>query len=451
MINLNFKYNQNKVIVQCNANDNMRDICQKFASKINVDVDSKIYIFNNTKLNINSELNLTFAEQVNSDDIINKEIQVFDNKDNEYTIKFTYKGENKEIKVKDTETVGSLTDIIGKYIKKKKTSFYSLYNGKAIVKDDMDKPINQITKLIDKSDKKMDLVIEDGLEEEEEEEKEEEVKRKHSVKNTIRNTSIQDDENEEDNDSEGLIYRTSKEAGTFLIKIHLVLFIQFFMIGLFIWLGFLFNFEEKFVDKNRIWSLILITLFSFFLTSFTLCYNSVHKKWLSFNIFLYIPVITLYIFLLSKYTKKDYFLIQISLFISDFLGIIIFILIVRRYKGFGVLIFTLIFNASLMITFYYKEIFDIKEKKAIIIISILSFIFIAYITIFNDIARQKFEDNEIRGAVFHFNYNIFYPALTFFIIIVISAFIIIICGIISAICIIVTVFLLITMFFKSLR
>ena len=82
----------------------MRDICQKFASKINADVDSKIYIFNNAKLNINSDLNLTFAQQVNSDDIDGKEIQVFDNKDSEYTVNFIYKGVNKEIKVKETET-----------------------------------------------------------------------------------------------------------------------------------------------------------------------------------------------------------------------------------------------------------------------------------------------------------------------------------------------------------
>ena len=84
MININFKYNQNTIIIQCNANDCMRDICKKFASKIDADVDSKIYILNNTKLNINSDLNLTLAQQINSDDINDKEIQVFDNKDKEY-------------------------------------------------------------------------------------------------------------------------------------------------------------------------------------------------------------------------------------------------------------------------------------------------------------------------------------------------------------------------------
>jgi len=190
MININFKYNQNTIIIQCNANDCMRDICQKFASKINADVDSKVYIFNNTKLNINTDLNLTFAQQINSDDINDKEIQVYDNKDKEYTVKFTYKGENKEIKVKETETVGGLTDIIGRYIKKKKNSFFSLYNGNAILADDMDKPINQITKKLDQSDKQMDLIIEDGMEEEEEGEEEDGKRRRRSTKKSINNTSI---------------------------------------------------------------------------------------------------------------------------------------------------------------------------------------------------------------------------------------------------------------------
>ena len=457
MININFKYNQNKIIVQCNVNDCMRDICKKFASKINADVDSKVYIFNNTKLNISSDLNLTFAQQINSDDINDKEIQVYDNKDKEYTVKFTYKGENKEIKVKETETVGGLTDIIGKYIKKKKNSFFSLYNGNAILADDMDKPINQITKQLDQSDKQMDLIIEDGMEEEEEEGEEEGKRRRRSTRKSIKSTSIQgninENENEVDDAHEELIYRNSKDAGKFLIKIHIILFFQFLLIGIFTWLGFHFEFEQIIIDSNKsmIWSLIIVTLFSFFIASLLFCYNSEKQSCLSFDIFVYIPIIIIYAFLLSNYTKNDYILIQLSLFISDFLGVIIFIFIFRRYKGIGALLFALAFNTGLILLFYYKEIFYIKEKSAIITISILSFIFIAYISIFNHIARQKFGDSEIKGAVFHFNYNIFYPALFMLVTCLISAIISAICGIIIAVCLIIIALSTIAMFFQSLR
>ena len=457
MININFKYNQNKIIVQCNVNDCMRDICKKFASKINADVDSKVYIFNNTKLNISSDLNLTFAQQINSDDINDKEIQVYDNKDKEYTVKFTYKGENKEIKVKETETVGGLTDIIGKYIKKKKNSFFSLYNGNAILADDMDKPINQITKQLDQSDKQMDLIIEDGMEEEEEEGEEEGKRRRRSTRKSIKSTSIQgninENENEVDDAHEELIYRNSKDAGKFLIKIHIILFFQFLLIGIFTWLGFHFEFEQIIIDSNKsmIWSFIIVTLFSFFIASLLFCYNSEKQSCLSFDIFVYIPIIIIYAFLLSNYTKNDYILIQLSLFISDFLGVIIFIFIFRRYKGIGALLFALAFNTGLILLFYYKEIFYIKEKSSIITISILSFIFIAYISIFNHIARQKFGDSEIKGAVFHFNYNIFYPALFMLVTCLISAIISAICGIIIAVCLIIIALSTIAMFFQSLR
>ena len=44
----------------------------------------------------------------------------------------------------------------------------------------MDKPINQITKQLDQSDKQMDLIIEDGMEEEEEEGEEEGKRRRRS-------------------------------------------------------------------------------------------------------------------------------------------------------------------------------------------------------------------------------------------------------------------------------
>ena len=456
MININFKYNQNTIIIQCNANDCMRDICQKFASKINADVDSKVYIFNNTKLNISSDLKLTFAQQITSEDINDKEIQVFDNKDSEYTVKFTYKGENKEIKVKDTETVGGVFDIIGNYLKKKKSSFFSLYNGNAILPDDMDKPINQITKQIDKLDKQMDLIIEDGMDEEEEKEQED-GKRRRSSAHSIKNTSIQDNENDNEeeiaNEYQDLIYRNSKSAGKFLIKIHLTLFFQFLMIGGLTWLGFHFKYEKIITDSNKsmIWTFTVLTLFSFFITSSLFCYKGEDQSCLSFDIFLYIPIIILYIFLLSNYTDNDYLLIQLSLCISDFLGVITFIFIFRRYKGFGALFFTLAFNTGLMLLFYYKEIFYIKEKNAIITICILAFIFIAYIMIFNDIARQKFRDTETKGAVFHFNYNIFYPALFIFIICLISGIITAICGIVIAVCLIIIALGIIGLFFQSLR
>ena len=461
MININFKYDQKNISVQCKTNESMRDICEKFASKVGANVDSKIYILDNTKLNIDSELALTFAQQIHSEDINGKEILVFDNRDNEYVIHLDYKGEKKLIKVKENEKISDMHKSIGKIIKRKMNSFYFLYNGKAIVKGDMNKEINQMAQSIDKKEKTMNIVIEDD-----EEEEKGEIERKNSVKISSSGLNInvpnnneevkekekekeKKNENEDKSAEEHFIYRNSREAGKFLLKIHLMLFIQFLTIGFFVWLGFLKDFEVTFISqtKSMVWSFVIITLFTFLITSFIVCYNSVQKSCLSFNILIYIPIMIIYFFLLSKFTEKDYILIQLSLFTSDFFCVLFSILLFRKYKGFITFIFIAASNISLILLYYYKKYLNLKEKKVIVTISILSFIFAAYINIFNYLARQKFEDYETRGAIFHFNYNIFIPALFFFIIILITA----ICGIITAVCLVILFFLLILIFFQSLR
>ena len=397
---------------------------------------------------------------MHSEDINGKEIQVFDIRDDEYIINVNYKGEEKLIKIKENEKVSDMYESIGKIFKRKKNSFYSLYNGKAIVKDDMNKNINQMAQPIDKNEKIMNLVMEDNDEEEEEE-----VERKNSVKKPSselnkkekkkkkKKKKEKENENEDESAEEHFVYRNSREAGKFLGKIHYMLLIQFLTIGFFVWLGFLKDFEVTFISqtKSMVWSFVIITLFTFLITSFIFCYNSDQKSCLSFNILIYIPIMIIYFFLLSKFTEKDYILIQLSLFTSDFFCVLVSILLFRKYKGFIAFIFIAASNISLILLYYYTKYLYLKEKNAIAIISIISFIFAAYISIFNDITRQKFEDYETRGAIFHFNYNIFIPALFFFIIILISSIIIAICGIIIAVLLVILFFLLILMFFKSLR
>ena len=60
MINAIFIYNEKKIFIQCNLEDKMRNICEKFAVKADIEVDSKIYLYNNKPLSINPELNKTF-------------------------------------------------------------------------------------------------------------------------------------------------------------------------------------------------------------------------------------------------------------------------------------------------------------------------------------------------------------------------------------------------------
>jgi len=128
MINVIFIYNEKKIFIQCNLEDKMRSICEKFAVKADIKVDSKIYLYNNKPLSINPELNKTFGEQIDSNDIGDKVITVLDHPDKEYTVKLHYEGTIKEVKLKQDDSYSSLFALIGNYFSLKAKGFYTLCN-----------------------------------------------------------------------------------------------------------------------------------------------------------------------------------------------------------------------------------------------------------------------------------------------------------------------------------
>ena len=161
MINAIFIYNGKKVLIQCNLEDKMRNICEKFAVKADIKVDSKIYLYNNKPLSINPELNKSFGQQINSTDTGDKEITVLDDPDKEYTVKLYYEGAVKEVKIKQDEKYGSLFTQIGNYFSLKTKSFYTLCNGVLVGgEDDLDKSISQLSNSMNKETNEINLLIE---------------------------------------------------------------------------------------------------------------------------------------------------------------------------------------------------------------------------------------------------------------------------------------------------
>jgi len=60
MINVTFIFKGENIIIQCNNNDKMKDICNKFITKVNIDINSVYFLFNVEKLNLDSSLKETF-------------------------------------------------------------------------------------------------------------------------------------------------------------------------------------------------------------------------------------------------------------------------------------------------------------------------------------------------------------------------------------------------------
>ena len=65
MAEVNFYYNSNNIIVQCNKYDKMKEIIKKFLNKIGTNQNSFVYIYNG---NIITKDDLTFNEISNTDD-----------------------------------------------------------------------------------------------------------------------------------------------------------------------------------------------------------------------------------------------------------------------------------------------------------------------------------------------------------------------------------------------
>ena len=63
MVEVEFIYNGIKTIIKCNTNDKMKDICQKFKEKAEIDNNMNIFYSYDGKVGFNEEL--TFEEIAN--------------------------------------------------------------------------------------------------------------------------------------------------------------------------------------------------------------------------------------------------------------------------------------------------------------------------------------------------------------------------------------------------
>jgi hypothetical protein len=96
-----FSYAGTEITIQCNKEDKIGDICKKFATKIDKNVNSLIFIYNGNKINYE----LTFKKQSNSVDNARNQMNVL-----------VYQNENDELKCKKCGEIMHL-DIIDNIIK----------------------------------------------------------------------------------------------------------------------------------------------------------------------------------------------------------------------------------------------------------------------------------------------------------------------------------------------
>ena len=72
MSEISFLYQSSETLIQCQKDDLMKDICIKFANKNKININDIYFIYNGNKINEN----LTFTQQVNTDDNIRNKMKI---------------------------------------------------------------------------------------------------------------------------------------------------------------------------------------------------------------------------------------------------------------------------------------------------------------------------------------------------------------------------------------
>ena len=400
MINTIFIYNGKRIYIQCNLEDKMRNICEKFALKADIKVDSKIYLYNNKPLSIIPELNKTFGQQIDSNDTGDKEIIVLDDPDKEYTVKLHYEGTVKEVKIKQNEKFGSIFEQIGNYFSLKAKSFYTLCNGALVGgEDELDKSISQLSNSMNKETNEINLLIEANESFLSEDNKE--------IKDDIQD--IQNPTKIDEIKAQEIKINERKKVVKFLFKIYVKLLVQYSFIGIFLCLGIYKKINKIFIRNNLSLALTVSfeTLFMIYIGILLLKYKKNKCLYcIYFHILIFIPFLTILLFLISSLIGDDPILTFIFLFVLDIISVILFLLIFKRNRGYGILLLALILNAIYICPLYitkHMTTFDHFNR-----IFSLASVLIFYILLFNNILTKKFDEDEGIAAIYFFNYSFFF-------------------------------------------
>ena len=97
-----FSYNGTELTIQCTKDDKMKDICKRFSTKVDINMNSLFFLYGGNKINYE----LTFMEQANSNDNNCNQMKVL-----------VYKKDNEELKCKKCGSIINLSilDNIIKY------------------------------------------------------------------------------------------------------------------------------------------------------------------------------------------------------------------------------------------------------------------------------------------------------------------------------------------------
>ena len=404
-MNAVFNYKDQKVIIQCNPDDKMINICKKFSIKIDADVNSKIYIYKSNLLN----LDLTYREQIQNTQDSQDEIKVFDNT-NLVTIKYNYGGQEKEVQLPRQENI---LKRISSIIKTPFDRINILLNGELASEEDLNKDFNKLSNNQNKNDNSINLII---SEREEEEDDDEELSKK------------KDDDNKDEKKKKKKEVKPFVKWTKSLFKIYLISIVQLLLIEIFLFLGFYFEINKIFTESLGLTLGVLIPssfvcgLLSFFMYLYQKTKNiKKYKKCTCCFLGIYPLFMIFYFFILSKFIEVKYILSILNLLLLDYASAIFTYMILKIKKKYAYIAITFVINLIYLVIFFF--IIEETNTKAIVLMSTVAILMILYNQIFNYSQLFFFNnDDEYIYATEIFNYFLFAPAGVIYILIILLVF-----------------------------
>ena len=297
-------------------------------------------------------------------------------------------GVKEKVVVKQGTKIGEAIEKLFKFLKKPLKKITLLYNGQVIDENERRKTFGHIANRLDKEKKEMHVLaygngIDDTLNDNE------------KPKNEDGTIKI-DENNEEPINEEEVTAYLLMNSWKFFIKLYVFLLVQFILISLLTFFGFQYDIDDYFSNTTAAfrWTCSVITIFVLISSTIPMCLSEKPKTGCCayFLWFVYIPIITIYCFLLKRHEGADiikgfYIIEQLIIFVLDCLFVIITNAIFKRYRGWINLLILSGINALaiyIMVGPLSDNYDNLKmSHTGFVNISIISSIMVALIIMFN--------------------------------------------------------------------
>ena len=108
MIEINFKFQKQDIVIKSDAGQLLQDVCEEFAKTAKVDLDNIFFVYNGEKINL--AMNYYVGQQFNLDSGEGQRIDLLVFKENPFSVVFKYFGVDYVIGAKETEKMKKIIE-----------------------------------------------------------------------------------------------------------------------------------------------------------------------------------------------------------------------------------------------------------------------------------------------------------------------------------------------------